>query len=194
MSGVDNICFLNILPDCTGKCRKRDGMSCPSCYKAAKPHEWEPAKQAYNRACKIEAGDQLICDKEGCWQYVRKGRTDTMCRLCSGAGKAAMQERDGNQDEQQQSRSRSRSRIYGSPPRLRPASSSPPSASRPRATPDELASLVIAEVDQLGKVLKRMQNRWTLVDTTRRHIADDLMEAKDKLQHLKRDLAAWRAT
>ena len=185
MSGVDNVCFLKIAAGCDGWCKLKDGMSCPACYKLAKPEEWEEAKNAYNMAAIPSEGDQLICAKEGCWMYVKKGKTDAHCTLCMGGGKAARQGADDSEDEPPR---RKRKRSESPSPARSPARPSAPAG----VSADDMQSLISSELESVGKVVKRIENRSKLLITTMRHIAEDVEEAKSKVHALKKDVADWK--
>ena len=82
-SGVAGRCFLMVAEDCDGLCRFQDGMACEDCTDIATTHEWEAAKQPYNEAVNLAAGDQLICTHTGCWQYIPKKKDQEYCTICS---------------------------------------------------------------------------------------------------------------
>ena len=82
MSGVRGRCFVRVAQGCTGLIGGGD-LICGNGYQGADPDAWETGKERYNLAAVVEEGDQLICERKGCYHYIPKKKKWDLCRNCT---------------------------------------------------------------------------------------------------------------
>lgn len=202
MSGVAGRCFLRVSSRCDGLCRFKDGMVCQDCNKIASNGEWEAAKEPYNAAVVIAAGDQLICTRTGCWQYIPKKKDQEYCTNCTreGFNRTALPLGEPSEGSRKRKRARSGSPCTPPPdPRRGSSRGSGRGSSRGSSRGNrlgldaqanaihtrigaarQLLTTCVDTLEQLRRNMNEVEEQFEVIEQAQSNIHDDIVEIADQ--------------